>query len=369
MLVTGSLGGGGAERVLAWLAGRLDASGERVILVTFSDARSDVYPVPTSVTRVGFNLLEDTTGVVSAVTGNAQRIRRLRGAIREYEPRCVLAFLTTANVTCLLACAGTDVPVFVAERNYPPQESLPRVWRWLRVRTYRYAAGVVAQTRRTGDWLEKHAGAVDVSVIANPTVHPVPITQPVVPPRGVIAPDRSVILAAGRLVHAKGFDRLLEAFAAVATSLEGWDLVVLGEGDCRSQLESEVARLGLEARVHFPGRAGNVAEWYAHADLFVMSSRHEGYPNVLVEAMASGLPAIAMNCETGPAELIRNNVNGMLTPTDDVGALSEALLTLAHDPDRRTALGAAACEVRDSGSPDRVFARWQALLDVSGRAK
>ena len=106
-----------------------------------------------------------------------------------------------------------------------------------------------------------------------------------------------MLLAVGRLKKEKGFDWLLEAFTALARKYYDWTLAILGEGPERRALETQVQAARLDGRVFLPGRAGNVGEWYERADLDVMSSRFEGFPNTLAEAMAHGLAAVSFDCE------------------------------------------------------------------------
>jgi len=140
---------------------------------------------------------------------------------------------------------------------------------------------------------------------------------------------RRIVLAVGRFTKVKGFDLLIKAFAGIAIAYADWDLVILGEGPERSDLEAQVEALGLGHRVKLPGRAGNMPDWYARADLFVMSSHFEGFPLVLVEAMAHGCPAVSFDCDTGPRDIIRDEMDGRLVrPVSDTGAVSYTHLTL-----------------------------------------
>ena len=109
-----------------------------------------------------------------------------------------------------------------------------------------------------------------------------------------------MLLSVGRLTKQKGFDQLISHFATLARSHANWDLIILGEGEERTALEAQIADADLTQRIKLPGRVNNVSEWYADADLFVMSSRFEGSPNVLLEAMAHGVPAVSFDCPTGP---------------------------------------------------------------------
>jgi glycosyltransferase involved in cell wall biosynthesis len=164
------------------------------------------------------------------------------------------------------------------------------------------------------------------------------------------------------LVKLKGFDRLLEAFTSLVRKHENWDLAILGEGSERGALESQVLAAKLDGRVVLPGQAGNVGEWYERADLYVMCSHFEGFPNTLAEAMAHGLPTVSFDCDTGPRDIIRHEIDGLLVPPGDVAGLSAALDRLMGDAALRTRFAARALEVRKRFSIERIAGMWEELF-------
>ncbi len=278
----------------------------------------------------------------------------------------VVSFLTHVNIAAIIAAAGTGVPVVVSERVYPPLMPLPWIWRLLRRLCYRAASAVVMQTAEGADWVRANCPGSAPRVIANPIGLPLPSTEPRLVPEDAIAGDRRLVLSVGRLDHQKGFDLLLRAFAMVAAEFPDWDLVVLGEGVERDSLEQLALELNLKGRVGLPGRAGNPADWYECASLYVMSSRFEGFPNTLAEAMAHGLPVLAMNCPTGPAGLIRDGRDGVLVDArGGADGLAEAMRSLMADDARRVRLGEAARAVVDRFSTDQVGRQWDQVLGLS----
>ena len=161
---------------------------------------------------------------------------------------------------------------------------------------------------------------------------------------GVAVPIQQVegriILAMGRLHRQKGFDILIEAFAALADS--SIRLVILGEGEERAALRAQAKNLGVEARVHLPGFDARPERWLAHTDLFVLSSRWEGFGHVLAEAMAAGVPVIAARAPHGPEEIIEDGKTGLLVPVADPVALTQAMARLLDDRDWACRLAAQA---------------------------
>jgi glycosyltransferase involved in cell wall biosynthesis len=130
------------------------------------------------------------------------------------------------------------------------------------------------------------------------------------------------LVAVGRLVHQKGFDLLLRAFARIAPEHPQWTLTIWGEGDRRRQLEALCTELGLLEQVALPGLTERPGQWLEDAEVFVLSSRFESFGNVITEAMVAGLPVVAFDCPWGPGEILRDGEDGLLVPPEDVGALA-----------------------------------------------
>nr|WP_293250959.1 glycosyltransferase [Panacagrimonas sp.] len=171
--------------------------------------------------------------------------------------------------------------------------------------------------------------------------------------------DRPVVIAAGRLHHVKGFDVLIDAFARLRTRLDA-RLLILGEGKARPELEAQVRALGLAEHVQLPGRVGTLAPWMARADLFVLSSRREGLPAVLIEALAVGMNVLATRCPSGPEEILEDGRWGRLVPVGDAAALADAMAqALQQPPPDRQRLKDRAAEFSLDRALSRYLALWQ----------
>jgi len=315
---------------------------------------------------VKLDYLADRVGSRSRSSLNkVRRLIALRRAIRELSPDVVLSFLPHVNVAAVIAARGLELSVVVSERTYPPAMPLGAALERLRRWVYPSASAVVVQTAQAQEWLARCCPKARGHVIANPVMYPLPAGEPVVPPAAVASNGRRLVLAVGRLSEEKQFDCLMEAFGALAAGCPEWDMVILGEGPERERLEAQRDHLGLSGRVHLPGRAGNPGDWYARVDLYVMSSRFEGFPNTLVEAMAYGLPAVSFDCETGPADIIRDGVDGYLVSLDEgVQGLACAMERLMGDEEKRRQMGHAATAVRERFSMGRVMADWDEVLGL-----
>ena len=217
-------------------------------------------------------------------------------------------------------------------------------------------------TPQSAEWIRANTRARKVVAIPNSVSLPLPDNKPIIEPKNIIPVGKKLLLASGRLDSQKRFDRLLNAFAQVAPHHSDWCLVILGEGDLRGELEAQVSRLNLTQQVYLPGFAGNVADWYRTAEVLAMTSGFEGFPLVLLEAMAHGCPPISVDCDTGPRDIIRNGENGLLVPQNDLDALVNGLDKMLSDDLLRKRLASKAIEVLEIYSPTRVNAKWQGLF-------
>lgn len=350
-----SLQCGGAERVATILCNRWAEGGWEVTVATFDDGRTPpFFPLSRGVRHVALGIQESSKGPVDATVKNLRRVPALRRAIADARPDRIVSFLDSTNVLTLLAARGTGIPVVVAERTDPSRHRTRPPWGILRRLTYARASGIVVQTAAAGAFFPRSWGP-RVTVIPNP----VPGSS------GGAAAERGSerVVAMGRLEPTKGFDLLIRAFARIAEARPSWTLRIFGDGPEHAALASAIERHGLAGRVTLAGRTDDAAGAFRAADLFVLSSRYEGFPNALCEAMATGLPVIAFDCASGPSEIVRDGTDGVLVPPGDVEGLARELLRLTGDPALRRELGARAREVSDRFSVDRVAAAWADLLE------
>lgn len=352
-----SLAGGGAERVMAGLASSLAQRNHRVTLITLGDAQQDRHTTAPAVRRIALDLLGPRRGPLSGVANNTRRATALRQAILATQPEVVLSFCDRTNVLTLLSLLGTSIPVVVSERSNPAAQLLPWPWSWLRTVLYRRAATVIALTPAAAKTVERWSRRPPL-VIPSAVQPPPAEGQP--SPAAVAGRSGQVVLGIGRLEHEKGFDQLLQAFAAVADQHPRWTLRIHGEGSCRAKLERQREDLRLTGRVEFPGWTRPIWPALQQADLFVLPSRYEGFPSALLEAMAAGLACIAVDCPDGPGVIVREGVDALLVPAGDTAALAAAMDRCMSDPSLRQALGRRAVEVTERFS-------WAAMVDAYER--
>jgi len=359
-----SLSGGGAERVTAILGSYWAAEGWDVTIVTLSSVHDDSYELHPSIKRRSLGLIGQSANALVGLWMNLRRVRAFRDVLRSVKPDVALGMMTGSNVVLALAALNVSSVVAVgSERTYPPQFPLGTIWEQLRRRTYGWLDGVVVQTTKGAEWLRRNSNVRFAEVIPNPVVWPLPASRL---GDGNPAPARSkrrLLLAAGRMTEEKQFGVLVEVFAQLESLHPEWDLAIVGTGPLKAQLEVQIASIGLVGRVSLPGQVGNIGAWYESADLFVMTSRFEGFPNVLAEAMAHGLPAVSYDCDTGPRDIIRNGTDGLLVPPGDAARLAQSLSVLMSDDALRKEFSAKALDIRSRLSLQRVALQWERLFE------
>jgi GalNAc-alpha-(1->4)-GalNAc-alpha-(1->3)-diNAcBac-PP-undecaprenol alpha-1,4-N-acetyl-D-galactosaminyltransferase len=359
-LVVPSLTFGGAEHVVAQMANHWATLGEDVTVVTLSATRCDTYPLAPSVKRIALDLQIESRGSIQAIANNLVRVRKLRTAIDRSAPQTVISFTDQMNVLTLLACRPLKVDAVISERIDPSQQAIGRAWSFLRRRTYPSAQALVVQTERVRRQMFPVMRGRPIYVIPNSVQAP-PKEAEKWQRRDSAASARQIV-AMGRLAPQKGFDLLIDAFARIVERFPQWSLTILGEGPQRPALEELVAQRRLKDRVRLPGWESEPSAVFRQGGLFVLSSRFEGFPNALLEAMAAGLPVISFDCPSGPAEIIRDGIDGILVPAEDVTALADAIERVLADDSLRRRLSAEAVRVIDRFSVDRYYARWDAVL-------
>jgi len=272
----------------------------------------------------------------------------------------VVSFLPEVNVLSLLAAKEVRGRVVVTEHGDPRVFRPSAPWRLLRRVTYPHAGAFVAPASGIADafsWIP----SVRRAVVPNPV------------PSGDFArsagPTSTTkwVAGLGRLVPEKGFDLLIRAFAEVATGRTDWNLVIWGDGPQRDVLAHLSNQLGIADRVRLPGWTNSPVQSLASSDLFVLSSRSEGFGNAIVEAMHAGVAVVAVDCPTGPREILASGEAGRLVPERDIPGLARAMARLMDDPSERSRLAERGRLAARRFLPDEVLPQWEGLLERVAR--
>lgn len=352
LLVAANLGPGGAEKVLTLLANAWARQGSRVTLVTLDGTTGAFFPLDLSIDRLATETFVGRPGLIFRLIRDALKLRRI---VRRTSPDAVVSFINSTNVLVLLALLGTRYPRIVSERSDPAIAPLSVVWRVLRWMLYPTADRVVVQTSSAAEFFGGGM-ARRLAIIPNPVVTPSDDT-----PADVEVP-RPVVVSLGRFTEEKRFVDLVDAFAMVAPRHPEWSLVIAGDGPLRAGLERHIEMLGLSGRVRLPGVTKAPAALLQRADIFVLPSRFEGFPNALCEAMALGRPVIATDCPSGPRHIVLHDSNGLLVPPMQPAALAESIEELIGSPERRAALGAGAASITEKFAIGSILDDWTVVV-------
>jgi glycosyltransferase involved in cell wall biosynthesis len=362
-----SLENGGAERVVANLANYWVSIGWDITVVTVASPARDFYALDPAVARISLNLTGSSRNVFAGFWRTARRAQALRRVLQRIRPDVALSVMHTANVILALAARGLPgLRAIGSEHNFPPKAPMGIIWETMRRHAYGRLTAVVALTQECASWLTAHSHARRIPVIPNPVAWPLSNHEPHIAPVTFCSSGRRILLGVGRLSMEKNFAALIDVFSRLASRHPAWDLVILGEGPLRDALHSQVQGAGLERRVCLPGSVGNMGDWYERAALYAMSSHFEGFPNTLVEAMAYGLPAVSFDCDTGPRDIIRHDVDGFLVAPEDTKAMEAALDTLMADEQLREDFALRAIEARERFSMQKISSMWEDLFTPIG---
>lgn len=359
ILVISSLSSGGAERVMSDMANYWADKGFSVSLVTLNAWVDDFYSLKESVNRISFNSLRPSSGIFNKIRFNVGRILRLRKLIKENNPDVVLSFLDVTNINMILAAQGLKTKVVISERTDPAANPLlNKFWFFLRKFLYNRADIVVAQTKSASVWLDQNC-YVQSHVIPNPL-------------RKLIKHDvdrGNKIVSIGRLDRYKGHDVLIKSFSHIEQEYPEWTLEIYGEGIEKQSLNNLITDLNLQSKVFLKGVTHDIEKVLSEAGIFVLASRFEGFPNVLLEAMSLGCPVVSTNCKSGPAEIIKDGVNGYLVNVDDEQQLSKKIAFLIENPAKREILSASAESIKDEYSQEKIMKKWEVLFHLNEKVK
>lgn len=248
----------------------------------------------------------------------------LRNNLKKIKPDSVLCFGETYNSFALLASLGLGLNIFVSDRSKPNKD-----WGFfhnkLRKILYPKAKGLIAQTKYAKNFIEKEVGHKNIKIIPNPIENSKFISKKEITKR------ENIIITVGRLVQSKRIDILIDVFSKINNNK--WKLWILGDGPERKSLEKKAIENGKIDNIVFWGNKLEIHEMYAKSKIFAFTSESEGFPNAILEAMATGLPCIAFDCIAGPGDLIENGKNGYLIKIGDFDSFCEKMILLMNNED------------------------------------
>lgn len=269
----------------------------------------------------------------------------IRRSMKQIDPDVILNFIFPSFF--LLCTTGLNYPIYISIRNNPANKiKIDPVW--FRRLTYRRARGIIAQT--------SYAAKLIYQQVKHPNIKVIPNYVREVSTKNITA--KNIIVTVGRLVANKGHEDLLDIFASIKN--DGWQLMFAGDGPLRNSLERQAKTLGIEKQTVFAGFQPDIDAVLQQSKIFAFCSYSEGFPNALLEAMATPLPCISYNCNAGPADLITDGKDGFLIPVGDKKMFAEKLQQLMEDEDLRISFTGKAKETIKAFHPDKLA---QSYLD------
>jgi glycosyltransferase involved in cell wall biosynthesis len=355
-IIIPSLHKGGAERVVSILVNNLSRKGYEVSLVMLNYSEHG-YFIAANVKIVYLNKGR-RNNIISRIYTVTTTFIKLISLIKRDSPKYLISFTTTANLWAGIACNIFGIPYIVSERTSPERtiHKYPPLLKKIVFQLYKRSKAIVVPSEGIMLNLKKNKefnGLHNYVIIHNPVTQFYNFSKEKVH-------FRKFILSAGRLHSVKGFDRLIDAYSRIKT--EDIDLIILGEGPEREKLVKQISDLGLTKRVFLPGAKDNVHDYYTQCEVFVLTSRNEGYPNALIEAMSAGCASIALDCDFGPREIIEHGENGLLIPNNDIELLIQAIDTVLADPLLKDKLSDKAKEVGITNSTAAIVSKWEELI-------
>lgn len=359
--VINSLEGGGAERVVSLLSNDFDRKQFDVTVLCLSK-KQQAYPLSEGVKLISLVDRKKESTVLFRFWYVGLTFIRLLSVLSKNRPQCVVSFMTKANLWTGMICLILKIPFVVSERTTPDYKlnKFKYFLKWLSVIVYGRSRAIVVPAKGMVPSFQKNRSFRKFSnfrIIRNPL-------SDLKEPGSARVHPRKFILGVGRIDKQKGFDQLIEAYHKL--NLEDVDLLISGDGAERENLSRQIRSLGLESKVKLIGFRTDLEDYYSQAELFVLASRREGYPNVLIEAMSYGCPSVAMDCEFGPSEIIDNGNNGILIERNNVEMLSRAISDVLKDTALKEKLSRNALRIKETNSLRAISAQWEQLILNNG---
>ncbi|WP_233882880.1 glycosyltransferase family 4 protein [Paraburkholderia flagellata] len=346
-------GFGGAERSAISVANGLAEAGFDVTLLSLASIGSPFFAVDERVRMV--SIFEEKTSFKKNYFLILHEIRKLLRKLK------VDVWVDVDPIMCLFSTAALsfcNVKRVAWEHFNLTNDLGRRERRWGRWLAARYSDVVVVLTRQDQEmWITNLKPYATVEVVYNPC----PFEGELVTAGDV---KENMVLSVGRLVELKGYDLLIEAWKVTCgdnTRCAGWTLVIVGDGPEEGRLKSLSKQIGVADSVVFAGKQSDVARYYRSADIYCLSSRAEGLPMVLIEAQAYGLPIVAFDCLTGPAEIVSDGRDGILVKPGDIHGLAQAMSILIDDRNRRLNMSSASRTASSRFDRNEIIKQWRAL--------
>ncbi len=349
--VIASLGGGGAEKVLLNLANYLLSKNIEINILYSMEVHEQpsyfvsneikIHKLPSSI-----NSISNRNEIIQGKINTFLIIKHLRKKFKELNPDVIVSFMDKTNIYSIIAYLRLQMPLIISERiSYDFLQS--KIWKGLRRVVYPFSDGMVVLSKYDYD---KYTFVKNKKVIFNPIDTDCKIVNN-------FNEKEKIILAVGRLDNQKGFDMLIQAISMI--DIKDWKVLILGDGAERENLNNLIEHYNLQDRISLLGRKDNINDYYQKASIFVLSSRFEGFPNALAEAMSFGCACVSFDCKTGPSDIIENATNGILIEEGNIELLSKNIELLINNDDLRKTYFNEAIKIKDQLDIELIVKQWE----------
>ena len=341
---------GGTERVGSMLANGLSEAGYKIVLASMSYGDKPFFPINNDIKTIS---LFNSPGRTLYHTPNV--IYKIRKLLKEENIDTLIVVETMSVLFTLPATLGLPVKHICWEHFNFNSDLGKKGRRVARQLAARYCDSVVTLTERDkGYWLQGTQHKSQITAIANPC--PFPVQE------YIKEENTKIVLAVGRLTYQKGFDMLLDAWIQVNKSMPDWTLKIVGEGEDRAKLTDFIKKNKLTDSVELVGNTDDVGQYYKEAEIFCLSSRFEGFPMVLLETLAFGLPIVSFDCDTGPAEILEYT-GSILVAKNDINQLALSLIELMNNDKKRDVIRLKSKEKAKAYQSENIINIWKCLLN------
>ncbi len=349
VILMGSLTMGGAERVATTLASYLSKHDVETYLISF-DKNESSYFIETSVHFINNKDCKRT----GKYKGIKQRISFLFDTLNEIKPDLIFTMFCVTNIYALLYkfFGNRKVKVVSSERCNPKSKDRKGIKEILNKFSSTKCDGFIFQTEKAKKCYSKKVQKKSIVIhnaVSNPMLNEVDTSTLM---------TKNVISSMGRLEEQKAQDIMIKAFEPIARSYPDYKLIIYGEGSKRKDLEKLISKLNLQKNVFLPGNDEKAILKVAQSKIFVLTSRFEGMPNALIEAMALGIPSISTDCDMGPSELINSGENGYLVAVDDINDITNKLELLINDEKLRNFISENSKKINETHSIDKIYGKY-----------
>lgn len=331
------------------MANHFSAKGDKVCIISVSSpGEGKIFNLDNRV-KVDYLNINPKTG--SNLTRKIKSVFATRDYFSKIKERTFLLGMGTYP-TLLISLLPKTNHLITIGCQHGSYAAVKHLWRILRRLLYHRLSGIVSLTNSDVARLQK----------LNPTVCVIPNSVTFFPgqPAGL---NSKLLLSIGRIDYQKGYDLLLEVFSRFCAENNDWQLRIIGDGPLRETIRRKIADKHLVDRITMISSSNPIEKEYLNASIYIMTSRTEGLPMVLLEAQACGLPTISFNCQTGPADIINDGRDGYLIDNFDIDEMKNKLAALCADSDKRSAFGAHARMNIKKFFPEPVFNKWEIFFN------